>query len=456
MFSPSYMSRVIGTESGNDPFARNPRSSATGLGQFTDGTWRGLMQLQPELGLTADGRTDPVQSKRALEAFTAMNANSLKKNGIEPSDNNLYAMHRFGESGGLNLLRADPNASIDGVVSPQVLQANPDLTGKTVGQVLNRWPDGSRSAGNFGPAKTIFAGKRDPQTATDEEGFLPGGPGGLIGLPNGVTSGGYDVGGAMAGAGAALASIGDAHKGAALAQLAKTNDDQWQMTVNPASGSVLRINKKTGKVEAVTGAVPQTNKGQDAYDVENAKLLSKQRADISDNATKASVQSGQLDQLGAALSAPGVYQGSNGEAVLGLKKAAQAIGFNIDGIPESELANKISKQMALELRNPAGGAGMPGALSDSDRKYLTQMTASLDNSPEGNQRIIQMYKALNKRSQDVEQWASEYEQKNGGRLDAGFRRFLAEKSNSNPLFDPSMTTAPAAAKSRPPLDSIFK
>jgi hypothetical protein len=296
-----------------------------------------------------------------------------------------------------------------------------------------------RSAGNFGPAKTIFAGKRD--AAADPEGFLPGGPGGLIGLPNGMTSGGYDVAGALQGAGAGLASISSPQQAAALAAVNKPNDDQWQMTVNPATGAVLRINKKNGSVQAVTGAIPAKSKFDDAYDSEQAKKLSDQRAALSDSATKAQQSNSQLDQLGTALSAPGVYQGAGGESVLALKKVAQAVGFNIEGIPEAELANKISKQMALELRDPTGGAGMPGALSDSDRVYLTQMTASLANSPEGNKQIIQMYKSLNQRSIDIDNLASQYEAEHGGRLDAGFRKAVAEYATQHPLFKQQANTS---------------
>lgn len=453
-----YMSVARSRESAGNPNAKNPLSSASGLYQFTDGTWGDLMNRYPGLNLTPDGRFDPNQQERAMKQFTNDNAGVLNNHGLPVNDQSLYAMHRFGTSGGPKLLSSDPNTPIEAMLSPGVLRANPDLAGKTVGQALafNGATAGPvddtsyapyapaspqpRSAGNFGPAKTIFAGKRDAAGA-DPEGFLPGGPGGLIGLPNGMTSGGYDVAGALQGAGAGLASIGSPQQAAALAAVNKPNDDQWQMTVNPATGAVLRINKKTGSVQAVTGAIPAKSKFDDAYDSEQAKKLSDQRAALSDSATKAQQSNSQLDQLGTALSAPGVYQGAGGESVLALKKAAQAVGFNIEGIPEAELANKISKQMALELRNPTGGAGMPGALSDSDRIYLTQMTASLANSPEGNKQIIQMYKSLNQRSIDIDNLASQYEAEHGGRLDAGFRKAVAEYATQHPLFKQQANTS---------------
>ena len=433
-----YINRAFGVESGFNPYAKNPRSSATGLGQFTDGTWRGLMQLQPELGLTLDGRTDPAQSRRAMEAFTAMNANLLKKQGHDVNDNTLYAMHRFGQAGGPKLLGSDPNAPIETVVGPDVMRANPDLAGKRVGEVINRFPD-ARQPGNFGPAQTIFPGSRGVQvasapTADPNAGFMAGGPGAWIGLPDGKTSGGYDVAGALQGAGASLASIGSPQQGAVLTKLAQGDgDSQWHMTVNPATGSVMRINRKTGAVEAVTGAMPVRSEFDKAYDTKSGSEWAERGTKISEDAGRARQQLAQLDQLGTALANPNVYQGFAGDSVLQLKKAAQAAGFNVEGIADAELASKVSRELALQLRNPTGGAGMPGALSDQDRKFLESMVPSLQNSSEGNRQIVSMFKALQQRSLDVERLAMDYAEKNG-RLGPGFNKALREYADANPLF----------------------
>ncbi len=388
------------------------------------------------------------------------------------SDNNnvsAYAAH-VAKSSGL-----DPNGPID-LSDPQVRQKmaramaehengpaafNAAFPAPDAGPSIDQTTYGAappRAPGNFGATKTIFPGKREA-APTSPEGFMAGGPGAWFGMPNGVTSGGYDVGGALQGAGAGLASISSPQQGAALAQLARANDDQWHMTVNPATGAIVRINRKTGKVEAVTGAMPQRSKSDDAYDTKLGGELVEQRSKIIGEASGARSKNAQLDQLGAALGNPNVYQGFGGESVLTLKKAAQTIGFNVDGIPDSELANKISKQLALELRNPTGGAGMPGALSDSDRKYLTQMVAGLDNSPEGNRRIIELYKSLNQRSIDIDGLRSKYEDANSGRLNAGFAKHVSDWAAANPLFKQEPVTNPAqrtAPTNRPPLDSIFR
>jgi hypothetical protein len=129
----SYLDYVQSRESGGDPYAKNPRSSALGPFQFIDSTWNDLMTRRPDLGLTADGRTDPVQARRAADAFTQENEGILRKAGYEPDDNMRYLAHRFGPQGALSLLGAPADAPVSSVVGQGVLAANPDLAGKSVG-----------------------------------------------------------------------------------------------------------------------------------------------------------------------------------------------------------------------------------------------------------------------------------------------------------------------------------
>jgi hypothetical protein len=90
--------------------------------------------------------------------------------------------------------------------------------------------------------------------------------------------------------------------------------------------------------------------------------------------------------------------------------------------------------MALQLRNPSGGAGMPGALSDADRVYLQSMTPGLTKTPEGRKLISETMITLAKRDQDVAKLARDYRKKNGG-FDEGFYNELATWSAANPLFE---------------------
>ncbi|MGL4287052.1 MAG: transglycosylase SLT domain-containing protein [Phreatobacter sp.] len=122
-----YMANLTAQESGNDPNARNPNSSATGLAQFTTRTWNDLARRQPRLGLTPDGRTDPDQARRAAVAFTQENQAILGRGGIPTTPGNLYMTHFLGQAGGprfLTGLAANPDGPATGLVSPGAARAN--------------------------------------------------------------------------------------------------------------------------------------------------------------------------------------------------------------------------------------------------------------------------------------------------------------------------------------------
>lgn len=133
--------KIIGVESGGNPNAKNPLSSATGLGQFTTGTWRAMMERHPDLGLTADGRTDATQARKATIQHTKDNASELASAGFEVNPGNLYLAHFAGIGGAKQLLRSDDSASVVDVLGPGVVNANGFLRGKNVGWVKN-WARG--------------------------------------------------------------------------------------------------------------------------------------------------------------------------------------------------------------------------------------------------------------------------------------------------------------------------
>jgi hypothetical protein len=127
---------------------------------------------------------------------------------------------------------------------------------------------------------------------------------------------------------------------------------------------------------------------------------------------------------GGALTAQGTH----------LASLANSLGIKIDkNLPNKEAASALANEAALKLRDPSGGAGMPGAMSDSDRNFLTSMTPNMAQSAQGRQQIISSYIAVQQRNQQVADFARKYEQKYG-KLDNGFFSQLQAWSNSNPLF----------------------
>jgi hypothetical protein len=137
----------MSAESSGRADAKNPRSSATGLFQFVEGTWKGLMRKYPELGLTPEGRTDPAQQKRAMEKFTQNNIQSLRKAGLPVTNGTLYLAHFAGDGGAKAVMQADSKLSVRDTLNrmkdghgDDVIKANPFLEGKSNAWLI-RWAE---------------------------------------------------------------------------------------------------------------------------------------------------------------------------------------------------------------------------------------------------------------------------------------------------------------------------
>lgn len=137
------VARTVGLESGGVATAKNPRSSATGAGQFIDKTWLATIQrARPDLvaGKTRAQvlalRNDPAISKEMTEAYAVANARGLYDSGLPVTEQTVYLAHHFGLGGARKILRASPDTPMQSLISPSEMQANPYLKGKTVGQVI--------------------------------------------------------------------------------------------------------------------------------------------------------------------------------------------------------------------------------------------------------------------------------------------------------------------------------
>lgn len=187
--SGSYLANLTRRESNGNPNARNPNSTATGLGQFTEGTWRDLARRKPELGLTPDGRTDPQQAMRATAAFTAENETILTRAGLPVNDATKYAVHFLGQQGGPRFIAAsmqNPDASAASLAKPDQVAANRpvffkrDGSPKTAREVFADFSKsfgGGRGGGGGGaPAPSVaYAGNEaETQALESRMGMNPG------------------------------------------------------------------------------------------------------------------------------------------------------------------------------------------------------------------------------------------------------------------------------------------
>jgi len=127
---PELLNKIAGIESGYKSTAANPNSTAKGLFQFTDSTWKGMGGKEGE-------QFDPEKNAELGAKFIRQNAEGLKGAlGRNPTYGEVYASHFFGLKGAKDLLNMDPKTPMNQAVSAQVLKANPQLRDKTVGQVM--------------------------------------------------------------------------------------------------------------------------------------------------------------------------------------------------------------------------------------------------------------------------------------------------------------------------------
>ncbi len=134
--------QIIRVESGGNASAKNPLSSATGLGQFIESTWLRMMkQYRPDLAssMSRDAllalRNDPTISKEMVTALAREGESYLRARGHDITAGRLYLCHFLGAEGANMVLSAqDPQLVVD-VMGQGVINANPFLSGKTIAYV---------------------------------------------------------------------------------------------------------------------------------------------------------------------------------------------------------------------------------------------------------------------------------------------------------------------------------
>lgn len=129
-----------------------------------------------------------------------------------------------------------------------------------------------------------------------------------------------------------------------------------------------------------------------------------------------------------------VEGGSTQRLGMAFSSAVKPLGITLDSsLGNKQAADAASKELALQLKQTGEGAGMPGALSDSDRQYLASMAPGLEQTVSGRKLIAEGHIALAQRQQQIAQAMRNYEKKHG-QLDNGFFDQLQAWSNANPLF----------------------
>lgn len=164
--------RIIRVESGGNARAKNPLSSATGLGQFIDSTWIRMMNTyRPDLAGSLSRsdllalRFDPTISREMVKALAREGEAYLKARGHGITAGRLYLCHFLGMQGAAIAIAASPDAMVGDVMGASVVRANPFLTGKNIAY-LQQWAENKMR--QRGSRVTITNAPSTPATTTRE------------------------------------------------------------------------------------------------------------------------------------------------------------------------------------------------------------------------------------------------------------------------------------------------
>lgn len=231
--------------------------------------------------------------------------------------------------------------------------------------------------------------------------------------------------------------------------------------------SGMLINKDTGEIRVPTDkdgnplnlAASAFSPGAKKFAEELAKKNADAYTGLQSGATAAHDTMAKMDQLDKILGS-GLYTGPGGDVVQSLRKTGVALGLgDAQAAANAETFERIGNELALAMRNPDSGFGMPGAMSDKDREFLVSMAPSLNKSTEGNRMSVEMTRRMAKRKIELAEMAGQYVRQHG-MLDDGFYSQVRDYSAKNPMFAGLEGKYGASAKPKgsvqPPNDIVWK
>lgn len=148
------VARIIAAESAGNPDARNPASSAAGLGQFIDSTWLATVKKwRPDLAAKHDDAALLAMKSGAATAdlqreMVRRHAQDIRAGlggrGLPTDDGAVYLGWFAGEDAAAKVLAAEPTAPLSGLLSAEAIAANAGL--KFDGVPFAEWTAGHMTA----------------------------------------------------------------------------------------------------------------------------------------------------------------------------------------------------------------------------------------------------------------------------------------------------------------------
>lgn len=417
-----FTNRLMKAESGGDPSATNPASTARGLYQITAPTQAGIARNHPEANIPATGTMTPEQQKVAALLLDQDNRSALAAQGVQPTDANAYGAWFLGAPTAAKVLTASDSTPVSALTGAGAVQANPFLKNMTVGDFRN-W-----TAGKIGspaaPTAQAAPAAMQPQGDVQAVQTMPA-------LPQQTGPTRAQLLQVMADP---RANQQTRSLGAALLQDQMRQDDQQReiqfkqadplyraqtdeavaratalrqrlqpgqqpgySVLTPAQIQANRLDPTKayqmgpdGKINQIGAgltvnlpAAPNTPQFQKASDDEAAKRFS----GYIQEGSNAPALIGQLQQLSDLSKSIGTGKGAQFMAAVG--PYAQALGISVKGLDQTQAFNAIVDRMAPSMR-PVGS----GPSSDTDARMFMNSLPTLANTDGGNQIIAGTMQAL--------------------------------------------------------------
>ena len=186
------------------------------------------------------------------------------------------------------------------------------------------------------------------------------------------------------------------------------------------------------------------------FEIKTSENIVKKIGERSEQLSSSAQRQSSLNQMSRLLDT-GLKTGS----LAGLSKSfkgvlSSVLGVEIEGLAEAEALEAISNKLALEVRNPASGMGLPGSTSNRDLDFLIASIPGLRKSVKGNRLMIALAKEQHKIRQALNIEQARIIKENGGFAPLDLETQLASfytayqidpalKKEAEELLDPSTT-----------------
>ena len=150
------------------------------------------------------------------------------------------------------------------------------------------------------------------------------------------------------------------------------------------------------------------------FQVKMAEDIVKQIGKRSEQLASSAQRQSSLNQMSRLLDT-GLKTGSLAELSKSFKGVLSGVlGVELEGLAEAEALTAIANKLALEVRNPASGMGLPGATSNRDLDFLNNAIPGLRKSVKGNRLMIALAKEQHKMRQALNREQARIIKEQGG------------------------------------------